>query len=164
MFGNEKILKEIRALADAQDKLINLVVQRGKVIADHGERIHAAEEVLAKHGEALDLLERKMLGCNTATANCRKAVTLQQEQIDALTEKVDAMIADGGSVIWEDDRRAGIDRDAFRAEVRRMRVPYRAALHGLDDAERLCRSSDEKLTRPVRSKKCGVVRAVVVYK
>lgn len=165
MFGNEKILKEIRAVAETQDKLLSMLQQHDGDLTNLGLRLDVAEQVLAKHREALNLLERKMVGCNNATARCRKAVTLQQEQIDALSEKVNALLTDDRCVIWEDDRRVGIDRKKFRRAVERMHVPYRAALRVLDDEGRICCDSEGNRTRPAWSKQAGkLVRAVVVYK
>lgn len=137
----ETILSEVRSLREAVSDGLNAINSRLSNCEDRLKWLESDGKSTAKH------------------------CALNSEAIRKLSERIDKIVESGKHTVWEDASRAALDRSEVKRAATYEHMSFRDALQALDSDDRLQRSGDGRLTRPVRSKRNGkVVRAVMIIK
>lgn len=138
-----------------EDKILKAIANLGVSVA----------ELKTEIGGRLNALELKLSGNRKELRRMQKAQEMQQEQIDELTKRVDALTK--SDAIWRSPKgnMVAVDKDSCYEAFEDLGIRRRQAMLTLRELNKIQLDSQGKMTVPVRSDIDGrVVRAVVILR
>lgn len=151
----------VRPVIYSLDKKVDEI---GARIVGFTDTVQALQEQLNGMEKQADILNVKLMQNSRRVSSIAKRQSLQQEQIDEITRRLDALAAEGSpAVIRRNGREAAIARDAaYNAIDSVAKGQRREAMRELNRRGTVCRDTEGKFTVPVWMPGYGIIRAVVV--